>query len=220
MDFYDKTNSIVEPEISNTINLNETLKTIFERRAVRHYLPQMVGDDLLEQILNAGRMAPSAMNGQHWKFYIATHSDTIAAFSKAISNVMPKVVFKLLLGHPVKTMKTLLQNPSAIVNPGDDPIFHGAPIVIFITSPKDNEWGGLETGMCAQNMMLAARSLGLESCPIGLAKYIDQTPVYHRLEISPAEKVQLAIILGYGVEKPAAHPRAKHTTIFIDRMEC
>lgn len=210
----------METEITHTQTGNDTLKTIFERRAIRRYLPQMVDDDLLEHILDAGRMAPSAMNCQPWKFYIATHSDTIAAFSKAIAKVIPKVVFKLALSHPVKTMKTLLRNASSVITHADDRIFHGAPVVIFITSPKDNEWAGLDTGMCAQNMMLAAKSLGLDTCPVGLARFIDQTPVYHQLEVPEKEQVQLAIVIGYGAEKPQAHPRVGHTAVFIDRIEC
>jgi nitroreductase len=69
------------------VNDTDTLKTIFERRAVRKYLPVMVDDELLEKIIDAGRMAPSAMNGQPWKFYVATHKDTIASFSRAIVKV-------------------------------------------------------------------------------------------------------------------------------------
>ncbi|QHS55329.1 nitroreductase family protein [Mucilaginibacter sp. 14171R-50] len=208
---------------SETISVkpgNETIKTIFDRRAVRQYRPQMIDDDLLEQILNAGRMAPSAMNGQPWKFYVVTHRDTIDAFSKEITKVIPKLLVKMALKHPMKAIKTLLHSSHDQVTAEDDHIFHGAPVVIFITSPKDNEWGGLETGMCAQNMMLAARSLGLDSCPVGLAKYIDQTSLYQQLEASESEKVQLAIVFGYGAESPSMQPRARHTTIFIDRMEC
>jgi nitroreductase len=74
--------------------------------------------------------------------------------------------------------------------------------------------------MCAQNMMLAAKSLGLDSCPIGFAKYIEQTLVYHKLEVPDGEDVQLAVILGYGDEKPEPHPRIKDNVLFIDRMEC
>lgn len=200
---------------------NETLKIIFERRAVRKYLPAMVDDDLLEKVLDAGRMAPSAMNGQPWKFYILTHQDTIARFSKAITALMPSIMLKTAVKHPLKAIKSLLHfSPGMPGSASGDPIFHGAPVVIFITSPKDNEWAGLDTGMCAQNMMLAARSLGLDSCPVGFGRYIEQTPVYHELEASSGEAVQLAIILGYGAEKPEPHPRARHTAIFIDRMEC
>jgi nitroreductase len=207
--------------IVNNTTSTETLKTIFERRAVRKYLPDMIDDELLEKIIDAGRMAPSAMNGQPWKFYVATHKDTISLFSKAIANLTPKVLFKNALKHPVATIKTLLHElPHAMHSESDDPIFHEAPVVIFITSPRDNEWAGLDIGMCAQNMMLAAKSLGLDSCPVGFAKYIAQTPVYHKLGIPSAEDVQLAVIIGYGAEKPEPHPRVKNNAIFVDRLEC
>ena len=200
---------------------NETLKTIFERRAVRKYLPIMVDDDIIEKVLDACRMAPSAMNGQPWRFYIVTHSDTIALFSKEIAKVTSKVVLKAAVKHPIQTIKTFLHfSPGQIGLESKDPIFHGAPVVIFISSPKDNEWAGLDIGMCAQNMMLAAKSLGLDTCPIGFAKYIEQTPVFHRLEVPGGEEVQLAVILGYGDEKPEPHSRVKNNAIFIDRIEC
>lgn len=200
---------------------NETLKTIFERRAVRKYLPYTVDDEILEKIIDAGRIAPSAMNRQPWKFYIVTHRDTIASFSKEISKLTSGVVLKAALKHPVETVKTLLHfGPAAFHSASGDPIFHGAPVVIFITSPEDNEWAGLDIGMCAQNMMLAAKSLGLDSCPVGFAKFIEQTPVFHRLEVPGGEKVQLAVIIGYGDEKPEPHPRVKNNALFIDRMEC
>ena len=157
----------MKPTTSNQITGNETLKTIFERRAVRKYLPYMIDDDVLEKIIDAGRMAPSAMNGQPWKFYIVTHKDTIALFSNEIKKITSKVVLKAAVKHPVQILKTLLHfSPGSIGLESEDPIFHGAPVVIFITSPKDNEWAGLDIGMCAQNMMLAAKSLGLDSCPV------------------------------------------------------
>lgn len=203
---------------ANDVTSNETLKTIFERRAVRKYRPDMISDDLLEKVINAGRMAPSAMNGQPWKFYIVTHKDTIASFSREIAKVASEAMLNAAIRYPVKAIKSLLHASSGQIS--EEAIFHGAPVVIFITSPKDNEWAGLDTGMCAQNMMLAAKSLGLDSCPIGFAKFVEQTPVYHRLEVPDSEQVLLAVILGYGDENPEPHPRVTNNAIFIDRMEC
>lgn len=207
----------IVPDTTDT----ETLKTIFERRAVRKYRSDMIEEDILDKILAAGRMAPSAMNRQPWKFYVATHGDTIASFSGAIKKVIPKVMLKETLKHPVTTVKTIVHElPHVIHTDSTDPVFHGAPVVVFITAPKDNEWAVLDIGMCAQNMMLAAKSMGVDSCPVGLAKFIEQTPVFHKLEVPDGEAVQLAVILGYGTEKPEPQPRAQHNIIFIDRIEC
>jgi nitroreductase len=40
------------------------------RRSVRRYLPDPVPDDVLQQILEAGRWAPSANNQQPWAFVV------------------------------------------------------------------------------------------------------------------------------------------------------
>ena len=97
----------------------------------------------------------------------------------------------------------------------EDPVFHGAPVVIFITSKKDNEWAALDIGMCSQNIMLAAKSIGLDSCPVGMGKYIDQTKIYSRLNIPESEHVHLAIIIGYGNESPEVKERIKNNLIYI-----
>lgn len=69
--------------------------------------------------------------------------------------------------------------------------------------------------MCAQNMMLAARSLGLESCPIGLAKFIEQTKLYSQMNVPLIDQVDLAIIIGYGDETPELKERKKENSFFI-----
>lgn len=98
----------------------------------------------------------------------------------------------------------------------EDPVFHGAPVVIFITSPKDNEWASLDIGMCAQNMMLAAKSLGLETCPVGFGKFIEKTKMYPRLKIPPEEHVQISIIIGYGNENPEVHERLRNNIVIVE----
>jgi nitroreductase len=70
--------------------------------------------------------------------------------------------------------------------------------------------------MCAQNMMLATKSLGLDSCPIGLAKYVERTELYATLNIPVSEKVHIALIIGYGDELPELHTRKHDNAFFIE----
>jgi nitroreductase len=46
--------------------------TILSRRSIRRYAPKPIPKELLEKILEAGRMAPSAMNRQSWHFVVVT----------------------------------------------------------------------------------------------------------------------------------------------------
>jgi nitroreductase len=197
--------------------MNEVLNTIYARRAVRKYKNKTVNRKIIDQIIDAGRMAPTAMNIQPWKFYVLTERSDINEFSKAIRLGAVKGIFKSGIKQIVKTIITAFHFPKgADFTKEEDMIFHGAPVVIFITSPKDNEFAALDIGMCAQNMMLAAKGMGLDTCPIGMAKYVEYTQVYKRLNIPANEHVNLAIILGYGAEQPELHERIKTNATYIE----
>lgn len=208
----------MEQQTTEAALLNsETIKIIYERRAVRKYGDKEVSRDLLEIILDAGRMAPSALNSQPWKFYVVTNKKTIALFSKAIRKAAGKQLLKAGPKKILKGLLTLLQFAHGFHFPkSGDHVFYNAPVVIFITGPKDNEWADLDIGMCAQNMLLAAQSLGLSSCPVGFGKYIEQTKVYSRLQVPSREEIKLSIIFGYGADIPGVHKRNKKNVVFIE----
>lgn len=97
----------------------------------------------------------------------------------------------------------------------DDHIFYGAPVVIFITAPQVDEWGALDIGICSQNIMLAAKSIGLDTCPVGFARFVTQTKDYYLLNIPASEQLYIAITVGYGNEHPEAHERIENNVIYI-----
>jgi nitroreductase len=196
--------------------MNEVLKHIFERRAVRKYKHMSVDKDVIEMLLDAGRMAPSAMNRQPWKFYVLSDRKKIKAFSKEIAAIAVKQIKHVSLKELAK-MTLSFFHLSTMVHflEQDDHIFYGAPVVIFITSPLKDEWGALDVGMCAQNIMLAAKSMGLDTCPVGFAKFVSQTKDYYQLNIPASEQVDLAIIVGYGDESPKSHERIENNAVFI-----
>lgn len=183
------------------VQKNATIKTIYERRAVRKYLDKPVAKEIIEELLDAARMAPSAINKQPWRFYILTNKDTIESFSKQIT--------KAAASH------YHLAFASGIIGKNYN-VFHGAPVVIFITAPKDNAWAPLDIGMCAQNIMLAAKSLGLDTCPVGFGKFVEDTEAVTKLGMSKKEKVLLSVIVGYGDEAPEIHKRDKKNAFYID----
>lgn len=192
------------------------LEAIYERRAVRKYKDQPINKTLIEKILDAGRMAPSAVNKQPWKFYILTNKDMIHSFSKEIKKAMEKNFIKTGPKAMIKTFVNLLHFPQGLWTlKNADPIFHGAPVVIFITASKDNEWAALDIGMCAQNMMLAAKAFGLDTCPVGLGKYVVKAKDFPLLHIPESEQVHIALILGYGDETPQLHQRTTNNVFYI-----
>lgn len=195
------------------------LKNIYERRSVRKYLDQPVDRELIEQVIDAGRMAPTAMLKQPWKFYVLTSKETVREFSKEIVRTVAKeMVHDGPAGIAKLAMGALYSLYYGNLFKGPD-IFYGAPVVIFITAPRDEPWACYDISMCAQNMMLAAKALGLDSCPLGVGKYVEHTPIYYKLRIPYPEQVFLAVIIGYGDEHPKAHERVRDNLIFVDDHE-
>jgi nitroreductase len=203
--------------ISEPSSKTATLKTIYERRAIRKYHSKPVDRKLIEEVLDAGRMAPSAMNKQEWKFYVYTDRETIQLMSKEIKKAAAKDFLKSGLKQIIKMAASLFHVSSGLdFLKIADPVFYGAPVVIFITAPRENEWAGLDVGMCAQNMMLAAKSLGLDTCPVGFGKYLEHTKSYSLLPVKAGEQIHLSIALGYGNEVPEIHERKRNNVIFIE----
>lgn len=197
--------------------MNETIKTIYERRAVRKYDERPIEKALINEVIEAGRMAPSAINMQPWKFYVLTNKELIKRLSKEISRAAVSEFSKMKIRKLMKLAASFFHLSHGLdFLKLEDAVFHGAPAVIFISSPKTNEWVDLDIGMCSQNIMLAAQSLGLASCPIGFAKYVEKTKSYKKLGIAETEQVIIAIIIGYGVEKPEPKIRLKDNLFFID----
>jgi nitroreductase len=180
--------------------MNEIIKIINERRAIRKYKTVSISETQVNQLLDAARMAPSALNGQPWKFYVLSERELIDLFDQKIKAVAVKI-FKM--DHAAEFFNT------------PNPIFHGAPVVIFIAADRNNEFAGLDVGMCAQNLMLAAKSIGLDTCPVGLAKFAEQTNVYSILGIKDADQVLIGITVGYGDEMPVLHPRKTDNASFV-----
>ena len=200
--------------------MNETIDIIYQRRAVRKYKDLPLAKETIEKLIEAGKMAPSAMNKQAWKFYVLTDKEMIKSFSKEIIHIAAKGIKEMPLKDVAKAtlsffhfsvIKDILLN--------HDHVFYDAPVVILITEPKDNEWGDLDAGMCAQNIMLSAKAIGLDTCPVGFGKFIMQTSNYSQLGIPAADEVKLAIVVGYGNEEPEAGERTNDNIVFINSVE-
>ncbi len=195
---------------------NPIFQIIHSRRAVRKYKNATVKKEIIAQIIEAGKMAPSALNRQPWKFYIIADEKLIKQYSHETIRASQKAIISSGLKNLSKNIGDILHFPDKInFMKTEDPIFHHAPVVIFITADKENEWASIDIGMCAQNMMLAAKALGVDTCPIGFVKYLNETKTPSSIGIPENEILILAISLGYGDEDPLVKSRQKDNVKYI-----
>lgn len=72
--------------------MNETIKVLKERRSVREYLSKPIPKEVLEDIIDCGRLAPSARNLQPWLFVVVTEEEgkkklgSLATYGKFITD--------------------------------------------------------------------------------------------------------------------------------------
>lgn len=137
--------------------MNETLKVIKNRRSIRKYKPDQVGDAELQQIINSAIYAPSARNQQKWHFTVIQDKDVIDKMAKTIRDNALKS------GHGYAV--TLMGAPGYHV-------FYNAPTVIVVSCDPDAILIEMDCGIAVENMCLAAESLGIGSCIIGLSRFI------------------------------------------------
>jgi len=122
--------------------MNEVIKTIEERRSIRAYRNEQITKDQLETILEAGSYAPSGMGQQATMMVAVQDPRLIAQMSGLNAQVMGMDI---------------------------DP-FYGAPTVVIVFADESRltyvEDGSLVIG----TIMLAAASIGVDSCWIHRAK--------------------------------------------------
>jgi nitroreductase len=113
------------------------LRVITERRSIRKYLPKPIPEEVLGEILDAGRMAPSAGNKQPWRFIVVRDQKIREALAKGRYNTF------------------LREAPVAIVGCG------------YMGTEYGRKWSTVDTAIAMQNMVLATWSIGVGSCWVG-----------------------------------------------------
>ena len=57
--------------------MNETIKTIKTRRSIRSYSEKPISKEILSELIDCARLAPSARNIQPWEFVIITEKEML-----------------------------------------------------------------------------------------------------------------------------------------------
>jgi nitroreductase len=185
---------------SNAAPMNDLRTVIYDYQPIYRYKDTGIDKSVIDQVIEAGCMAPSVMNTQPWKFYVVTDTGLINAMDEQICIVVADIYNTTAVTESLKKK---------------NPIFYGAPVVIFIAAPRESEWAALDVGMCAENIVLSAQSAGVGSCPVVWGKYIERTSLYSQLNILPADYVVLAVAVGVADEVPVKEKRKKNTIYYI-----
>ncbi len=170
----------------------QTKDAIISRRSCRKYLPKEVPKEIVEDIVLAGRSAPTAVNAQKLRFNVIMNN------VKLLNEIGTKCYEKL----PDKSRFDTRKKDFSL----NDPIFYDAPCAIIITAEKDKDgkispWLQMDAGIAVAQIILMATNYGLSCAPVGIAKVANEEAVLNGIGVSK-EKEELLICVPFGYEHP------------------
>jgi nitroreductase len=208
---------------------------ITSRRSIRAFLPTPVAPETVEQILDVAARAPSGTNTQPWRVYVLTgdarqalstriraayddpeerelHSEEYAYYPTEW--VAPYIDRRRKVGWDLYGLLGIAKTDKLRMHEqhGRNYAFFDAPVGLIFTIDRIMRQGSwLDYGMFLQNIMVAARARGLDTCPQAAF-----TP-FHRiieqaLQLGPAEMVVCGMSLGH------ADPAAVENTLVTERV--
>jgi len=146
---------------SNTADLFEIIRTT---RSMRRLKPDPVPNEVIRKILEAGVCAPSGGNMQRWRFLVIRDpkvKETVGALYKRAWD--ERVAPRYRAGEPApgtsrERFERMLAAAEYLANQ-----IHEAPVWIVpcLEGEAPTRWSGSSIYTAVQNMLLAARALGL-----------------------------------------------------------
>ncbi len=160
------------------MNESEAIFDIIKRRrSVRHFNRAKLPDEHMQQILEAGRWAPSGANAQPWRFVVVTRRETLAALAECC-------YYKVFKSRHVGEA--------------------GVVVVICADPGAGSSTYPLDAAIAGTNMTLMATALGIGSCWIGA---FEEQTIRNILKIPEKLKLIALIAFGYETGNASIPPR-------------
>lgn len=148
----------------------ETLEAIAQRRAVKEFDPHhRMSEAEVEQLLSLAMLSPTAFNIQNWRFVVVRDPELrqqIRAVAWDQAQVTDASLFIVLCAdlkawnkHPERYWRDVPESLRNFVVPAIDSYYRGKEQV-------QRDEAMRSCGMAAQTLMLAAKSIGYDSCPM------------------------------------------------------
>lgn len=170
------------------------LEFIKSRRSTRKFKEDAVPEELLHQVIEAGRYAPSGGNSQSTHFIVVESREVLEELAVLAKEEFAKMEIT------ENTYKSLVNSIQASKN--GNYVFHYHCPVLIITCNKREYGNNIADCACAlENMMLMANALDLGSVWINQLRWLNENPVLLKkmkeLGMAEEERVYGALALGY-----------------------
>jgi nitroreductase/NAD-dependent dihydropyrimidine dehydrogenase PreA subunit len=190
-------------------------KLMLYRRSCRVYHRRPVDRATLSDLVKIGASAPSGTNCQMWTFRVIPDRSSVVELGSAVARFYSQLNFLSAL-PPARWFSKLVMNDELGLyyreyrdrikkgieefrTSGRDLLFHGAPAAIMIGSRPPASTPGEDALLAAQNILLAAETLGLGTCLIGLVVEAIKNDFRIRktLGLARGERIHAVVAVGH-----------------------
>lgn len=184
------------------------------RRSMRRYTDEQVPEETIGQLIRIGTLAPSGMNEQAWHFTVVRDPErlrlireqtlnTIEKLLTMLGNRLTRSMMRMALG--AETAKLLVESEPVLRRlvqshaSGKDCILWGAPTLIIVHSPRNDDIVAESSHYAVANMMAMATAMGLGTCLIGFVTEVAKRDpkLKEYLEAPMEHTVDAAMVVGY-----------------------
>lgn len=137
------------------------MDAVYGRRAVRSYTSKQLDKNTISTLLSAAVQAPTAMHEEPWAFAIIQDKNMLKRLSDSAK--------KLVMSEAHKEHSALASHAAHIAGREDFNVFYNAGTLIVIYGKHLGQFVPADCWLAAENLMLAATSLGLGTCVIGFS---------------------------------------------------
>jgi len=198
----------------------EILEGIQTRQSTRGFIPDPIARDVLDKILQAASNSPSYTNTQPWEVVVVMGKKKdelgVKLLQLARAKAPTRPDLSMPKGWPAEMEARFREHGArrltALGVARDDQAgreklrlmnfdFYGAPCAVLLFMDGSlGEWSIFDMGLFAQNLILAAHSLGVESClQASVTNYAPEIKKF--LGLAEGKKLVICIALGYPDKK-------------------
>lgn len=175
--------------------MSDTLEVLKSRRSCRNFKPELIEDEKLEKIIEAGTYAATGMGRQSPIIVAVTNREMRDRLSKMNARIMGR-------------------------DEGFDP-FYGAPELLIVLADKGVPTHVYDGSLVMGNLMAAAEDLGVASCWIHRAKEEFESgegkKILESLGVEGDYEGIGHCVLGYAAEAPKAAAQRKENYVYYIR---
>lgn len=191
------------------------------RRAVKQFDPahRMTAVEI-DQLMSLAMLAPTAFNLQHWRF-VLVRDPAVREAIRAVSWMQPQItdasLFVVLCAdiqawqkNPERYWRNAAQDVRAGVVEAIGEYYRGREQV-------QRDEAMRSCGIAAQTLMLAAKGMGYDSCPMDLSDFEEVTKI---IKLPADHCIAMFVAIGKGTRDPwpRAGQLAQNEVMFVDRF--